>query len=239
MQYLIKISYIGTNYYGWAPQKNVPTISETIQEATKKVFNKKLQVFSSGRTDRYVHAIALPVLLKGDVSIPVDVVMTNMNKHLPEDIRVNDISLVDDEFQVRFGAKTKKYRYLIDLGGKKDQNHYFRWTYPFNLSKFKKMSEKLIGTRNFASFTARENYVSFFRTINSIDISLDGDVVIVDVIGEGFMRFMVRNIVGGLLSNNRGVISDEEFNDWLFLPEKGKVHYKAPGSGLYLVEVCY
>ncbi len=241
MQYLLKISYDGTNYYGWAVQPNVPSVCGTIKEVTKSIFGKTLQVLASGRTDRYVHALSLPVLLRGDDSLPVDFVLKKMNELLPNDIRVNDIKMVDDKFQVRFDTKEKKYRYLIDLSGKKNENYYWNWTYDnFDLGKLQKWSKEFIGEKNFASFTAKENYQSFIRNITNIEISeIEKDIISIEITGEGFMRFMVRNIVGALMNHNRGKISDNELLDWLNNPEKGKAHYKAPGSGLYLVEVYY
>lgn len=238
-QYLLKVSYDGKNYYGWAKQPDVPSVCETMEEVTKKVFGKKQQVLASGRTDRYVHALALPVLLRGDDSIDKDIVMKEMNNNLPLDIRVNEIEVVENDFQVRFHAKGKKYRYLTDITGNGDSNYFNNHTYPIDLNKLKENAKLFIGTKNFASFTAKENYETFVRTITDVQVELEGNILSIEITGEGFMRFMVRNIVGALLTNNRGKVSDEELQDWLDNPEKGKAHYKAVGSGLYLVEVYY
>ncbi len=238
-QYLLKISYDGSKYYGWAKQPNVPTVWLEVHNAAKEIFGKSLQVLASGRTDRYVHALALPVLLRGDDSLDKDLVMNRMNEIMPEAVRVHEIEMVDKDFQVRFDTKGKKYRYLIDLSCTKDKNYYKHHHYEFDLDKFIKWSKKFIGTKNFASFTAKENYLDFTRTVNDIQVKQEGELVTFEIIGEGFMRFMVRNIVGSLLAHNRGQVSDEELMDWLENPEKGKAHYKAEGSGLYLVEVFY
>ncbi len=238
-QYLLKISYDGSKYYGWAKQPDVPTVWGEMNNAVKKIFDKPMHILASGRTDRYVHALALPVLLRGDGSLDKDFVKDNLNNILPDDIRINSIEMVDDNFQVRFDTKGKKYRYLIDLSCTKDKDYYKHHNYEFDLEKFILWSKKFIGTKNFASFTAKENYQDFTRTVNDIVVEKEGDLITFEIIGEGFMRFMVRNIVGSLLAHNRGQISDEELNDWLDNPSKGKAHYKAEGSGLYLVEVYY
>ncbi len=238
-QYLLKISYDGNAYYGWAKQPDVPTIWLMMNKAVKKIFEKPMHILASGRTDRYVHALALPVLLRGDDSIPMEVVMTKMNEYLPSDIRVNEIEMVDEKFQVRFDAKGKKYRYLIDLSCQRDENYFTCHNYDFDFDKFVDWSKKFIGTKNFASFTGKEKYLDYTRTINDIKIFQENDLVTFEIVGEGFMRYMVRNIVGALLAHNRGQISDDELNDWLENPSQGKSHYKAKGSGLYLVEVYY
>ncbi len=238
-QYLLKISYDGSKYYGWAKQPNFPSVWQEVYDATKKIFGKPLQVLASGRTDRYVHALSLPVLLRGDDSLDKDFVFEQLNEIMPEHVRVHHIEMVDKDFQVRFDAKGKKYRYLIDLSCTRDKDYYKHYHYEFDLEKFVKWSKLFIGTRNFASFTSRENYQDFTRTINDIQIKQEGDLVTFEIIGKGFMRYMVRNIVGGLLAHNRGQVDDEKLMDWLENPEKGKAHYKAEGSGLYLVEVYY
>ncbi len=238
-QYLLKISYDGSNYYGWAKQPDVPTVWGELNKAVEKIFDKPMHIFASGRTDRYVHALALPVLLRGDDSLEQEEVMNKLNELLPADIRVNEIEMVEKEFQVRFDTKGKKYRYLIDLSCTKDQNYYKHHGYEFDLELFEKWSKKFIGTRDFASFTGKEKYLDYHRTINDIIVKQENDLVTFEIVGEGFMRYMVRNIVGALLAHNRGQVSDEELNDWLENPSKGKAHYKAEGAGLYLVEVYY
>ncbi len=238
-QYLLKISYDGSTYYGWAKQPDVPTVWGEMNKAVKQIFDKPMHILASGRTDRYVHALALPVLLRGDDSLDKDFVKDELNKLLPLDIRVNDIEMVDNDFQVRFDTKGKKYRYLIDLSCKRDKNYFKHHHYDFDLDKMILWSKKFIGEKNFASFTGKEKYLDYTREVNDITITQEGDLVTLEIIGVGFMRFMVRNIVGALLAHNRGQISDDELNDWLDNPSKGKAHYKAEGSGLYLVEVYY
>ncbi len=239
MNYLLKISYDGKDFYGFEVQPDVPTIRGTLIEAVKKVFNNEMHVFASGRTDRYVHALSLPVLLRGEDTLTEEEVLEGMNNVLPDSIKVLSCEKVEKNFHVRFGALGKKYRYLVDLKGDKDENYYGKHTYELDLDKLKLWSKKFIGEKDFASFTAKENYETFVRNVQDIEISLKDDVLTFEITGEGFMRFMVRNIVGALLAHNRGQVTDEELTDWLDNPSKGKAHYKAVGSGLYLVEVYY
>lgn len=239
MNYLLKISYDGKDYYGFEMQPNVPTIRGTLIDAVKKVFDNTMHVFASGRTDRYVHALSLPVLLRGEDTLETSVVLERMNGVLPMSIRVLSCEKVENNFHVRFNAIGKTYRYLVDLKGDKDENYYGKHTYPLDVDKLKVWANKFIGEKNFASFTAKENYETFIRKITNIEIKVKNNVLIFEITGEGFMRFMVRNIVGALLAHNRNQITDDELNDWLINPSKGKAHYKANGSGLYLVEVFY
>ncbi len=238
-QYLLKISYDGSKYYGWAKQPDVPTVWGEMNKAVKQVFDKSMKIYASGRTDRYVHALALPVLLRGDDSLEPEFVMNKLNELLPQDVRVHEIELVDDDFQVRFDTKGKKYRYLIDLSCTRDKNYHKHHPYKFNIDKFNLWAKEFIGTKDFASFTGKELYQDYTRTVNEINVTREDDLVTFEIIGVGFMRYMVRNIVGALLAHNRGQISDKELRDWLDNPVKGKAHYKAEGSGLYLVEVYY
>lgn len=239
MNYLLKISYDGKDFYGFEVQPNVPTIRGTLIDAVKKVFDNEIHVFASGRTDRYVHALSLPVLLRGDDTLSSDEVLNKMNAALPISIRILSCEKVNKDFHVRFGAQGKKYRYLVDLKGDKDDNYFGKHPYQIDLDKLRVWSKKFIGEKNFASFTAKENYETFIRKITDINVSIENDILKFEITGDGFMRFMVRNIVGSLLAHNRGQITNEELSDWINNPEKGKSHYKAVGSGLYLVEVYY
>lgn len=239
MNYLLKIAYDGKDFYGFEVQPNVPTIRGTLIDSVKKVFNNQMHVFASGRTDRYVHALSLPVLLRGEDTLQEKEVVYRMNEVLPLSIRVLSCEKVEKDFHVRFQAKGKTYRYLVDLIGDKDENYYGKHLYELDFDKLKSWSKKFIGEKNFASFTAKENYETFIRKITDIRTKVEDDVLEIEIDGEGFMRFMVRNIVGALLAHNRGQISDKELDDWISNPAKGKAHYKAAGSGLYLVEVFY
>ncbi len=239
MKYLLWISYDGKNYYGWTPQPKVPTIFKEINKASNSIFKKEMQIRCSGRTDRYVHALSLPVTIYGNSSINKDNVLSLMNKELPSDIRVKKIEVVPNDFEVRFGTKYKIYRYLTNLKGEGDVDYFNNHTYPFDLNKLIKASKLFIGEKDFASFTSKSNYENTVRNIFNIDIKLTDGILTMEIKGDGFMRYMVRNIVGALLAHNRGAISNSELNDLFKNPKIGKSHFKARGSGLYLVNVAY
>lgn len=240
MNYLINISYDGKNYYGWASQPNVPTVSKIIERAASEILGEKIKAHSSGRTDRYVHALSLPVLLRSkDRGITPEDLMNNMNKILPNDIKVLSSKVVEDNFQVRYDVKGKKYKYLTNVKGEGDSNYYNNLTWPFDFDLFKKTAQKFVGTKDFASFTGKEKYNDYIRTVNSINVWMDEDILVFEIVGVGFLRYMIRNIVGLVFAHNRGKVSDKELDDLFNNPIKGKAHYKAVGSGLYLVEVYY
>lgn len=199
-----------------------------------------MRIISSGRTDRYVHALSLPIVIRGEhISKEPSIVMEELNEVLPKDIRILDCVVREDKFNPKNMSIGKKYRYLIDTTCSKDSNYYYNYDYKVDLNLLIEDSKLFIGEKDFASFTAKENYESFVREVTFIDVTEDNGVISIDIQGKGFMRFMVRNIVGILLAHNRGEISKEEFIDLFNNPEKGKAHYKVNGSGLYLVEVYY
>ncbi len=99
--------------------------------------------------------------------------------------------------------------------------------------------ELFIGKKNYASFTGTTEYDDYVREVTKIEIVKQDDLIVFKVAGTGFMRYMVRNIVGTLLAYSRGNYSYQDLEDLFNNPEKGKSHYKAPGCGLYLEKVIY
>ena len=242
MKYLLWISYDGKNYYGWSPQPNVPTIYGEIHKSVKKIFKNNFKIRASGRTDRYVHSLSLPVTLSLnniDEMKKKEDVLNLMNKNLPSDIIVKKIEIVKDNFEVRFNAKKKSYKYLTNLSGEGDENYFNNHTYPFDLDKLISTSKLFIGKKNYASFTGKSTYENTIREVFNISIKEEKNILTITIEGNGFLRFMVRNIVGTLLAHNRGAISTEEIIDFFENPKIGKSHYKARAGGLYLVNVIY
>lgn len=239
MKYLIKVSYDGSKFYGYASQPNLRTIQGEIEKILKKIFDKKIIIHASGRTDRYVHAIELPITFDADTEYSIKDIKKKLKQEFPADINLLSISIVDKKFSARFSAKKKTYIYKIDLSGKKNRDYYHYYFYPIDKKKILDSKEFFIGEKNFASFTGKQKYENYVRNIHSIKFKQKRKTIEFEVTGDGFMRYMVRNIIGIILTYNREKIDYDEFIDLFNNPERGKAHYKAPGCGLYLKKVFY
>ena len=241
----LEIEYLGTNYFGFQVQakgRGQVTVQEVLEKALFRLFKKKIRVIASGRTDKGVHARAQVVNFKSDTGISLPSIKTALNIFLPQDIRIRKIKLVPAGFHARFSAKSKVYRYII-FKGEEDLVFWrnFAWCFSaaFDLEKMKKASGKLRGKKDFSLFAkGAKNYKNCKRRVKDISIKKRANLIYIDIEAEGFLRFMVRNMIFFLVRTAMGKIFLKDIPDIL----KGKIPYAnkpAPAGGLYLYRVIY
>ena len=241
-KYKLIISYDGSLFFGYAKQPKVSTVQSTIETSLSKHFKTKINIQSASRTDRYVHAKKQVITIeyeynKKDKKI-IKKIINNQNG-----IKVKKIEKVKFEFSPRFDALGKTYLYKVQLNRKtaklKNREYEYQYFSLIDLELIQEDAKNFIGRKNFASFTGKQIYRDYTREITSIKIWKRKDYLYFEIKGKSFMRFMVRNIVGSLLAKNRGKYTESEFQELFTSPIKGKSHYKAPGSGLFLIDVHY
>lgn len=245
MRLLCQVSYKGTNYQGWQKQKTAPSVQEEIEKVLSQILNTEINIFASGRTDAGVHAQRQYFHFDTDSNMDLDRLRYSANCLLPKDIFINEIRQVSDDFHSRYSAKGKTYTYLMRLDERNPFNYEFETIVPYEvdidlLIESLKLFE---GTHNFQDFTSKEeDEDKFVRTIYSIEANYIEQTkqMIISIKGNGFMRYMIRNIVGTALAvaSKKEDISFIEYH----LSKKDKreiVSYKAPAEGLYLVDVNY
>ena len=243
-RYLLTISYDGSKYYGLAKQPNVITIQEVLETFLTNYFKQKIIIKLASRTDRYVHAI------KQNISFDLekDFILTKKLKEsfnqLNKSIKIHKLKEVPLDFHPRYDAKEKLYIYKIYLKNNKFSyiNENYQWNYFYKLNDLKalkKASKLFVGKHNFASFTAKEEYKDYVREVTKFKVKKSFNNIYFEIAGTGFLRFQVRNMVGSLMAMDRGKLTYEDIQDMFSNPQKGKNHYKAPGSGLYLYRIKY
>lgn len=240
MNYKAIVAYDGTNYHGWAIQPNNISIQETIEKNLSKILNKKTKIFGSGRTDAYVHAYNQVFSFKTTNTMKPKEICNSLNRILPNDIFIKSIKLVDDLFNARFSAKSKTYIYKIsnDVNGVFINNYTLKYNKPLNIKKMKQAANLLIGKHNFLSFSISE-VEDTVRVIKSIKITNNGSVTLITITGNGFLRAMVRMIVGMLLDVNENKKTLDDVKNLLSNPKKGSSITKVKACGLYLNKVKY
>ena len=244
MRIFAVVTYKGTNYQGWQKQPNALTVQEVIETNLSKYFNRDITIYGAGRTDAGVHALGQTFHFDVDVeSIDLDRLLYSINSMLPDDIKIDDLEQVDDEFHARFSAKEKLYSYLMVL---RDKDPFFYETmfvcpYPMDVEKLKECLTHFIGVHNFKNFTSKEtDKDNFVREIYDITTETNDAYVSILFRGNGFMRYMIRFIVGTAIEVARDRMSLEEVDALLDEnSERNIVSYKAPASGLVLVDVKY
>ena len=243
MRFLIKFSYDGSAYCGFQTQKGMNTIQEKIEEALTKINNnKKTGLVATGRTDKGVHAIAQ----YGHADLEVDIteykLKRALNSNLPDDIHVIEAKKVPDDFHARYNVKRKEYKYFINLGeyNPLERNYVFQYNYKLDVDAMKKAIKYFEGEHDFRAFvTDNQEKSNCIRTIFSTNIELDNDKLILTFIGDGFLRYQVRNMVGYLIKVGEDKVKPESVKDVLESLDRTKSGKTAPAEGLYLYNVEY
>ena len=243
MKILAKVSYLGTNYHGWQIQPNGLTIQEVIEKTISKILNTPTKIYGSGRTDAGVHATGQTFHFETDKEdLDLARFKYSLNSLLPDDISINSLEVVGEDFHARYSAKRKHYQYRIYTGKKNPFVYQTSLYYPYdlNINLFVEALGYFGGKHNFQNFTSKEededNYV---RNIYQTNTKFDDDMIIVDIIGDGFMRYMIRDIIGTCLA----VASKKEdltyISDRLDNPNSSHTAYRASPEGLFLIDVIY
>ena len=245
MRYLVTTSYRGTNYCGWQKQSvsKLPSIEASVENVLSRILNENIKIYGSGRTDAGVHALGQTFHFDTDKNIVISKFVHSLNELLPDDIRILSMKEVPSDFHARYNAKQKTYIYKI-RNAKASNPFKFDLEYclsqNLDLSKMVEASKLFLGEHNFQNFTSKdEDDSNFVRTIFDIQINKENENIVILMTGNGFMRYMVRMIVGTLIQVGLSKISVCDVKKNLENKERKPSSYKAPAHGLYLKEVCY
>jgi len=239
------IAYQGTNYRGWARQKDVGTVQETIEQTLSELLGKPVKIQGASRTDAGVHADGQVANFTAEGShIPTEAFAEILNGRLPPDIAIRESTEVPEEFHASRDALFKTYHYRIYNSHEKDVHlHHFRWQmgYPLDLAAFNAAAHFLIGTHDFQGFTSakdtRENAV---RTVlDATACWSDDHELIFKITANRFLYLMVRNIVGTLVEIGRGRWPAERVAQIIAAKDRAQAGPTAPPQGLCLKRIEY
>ena len=244
MRILAVTSYKGTNYAGWQRQPNALSVQEVIETELSKFFNQEITIYGAGRTDAGVHAYGQTFHFDVDVDeLDIDRLLYSLNKMLPDDIKIVDMEEVDENTHARYSAKGKIYSYTILLEAKDPFWYDKAYLFPkeFDVELFKEALNRFVGKHNFKNFTSKEeDKDNFVREIFEINVQHEEIVVHVLLHGTGFMRYMIRFIIGYALDVACARYTLESIDELLDdNSERHIVSSKAPACGLALVSVEY
>jgi tRNA pseudouridine38-40 synthase len=241
VNFKVTISYDGKNYHGWAKQPGISTVQETIEVILSKILDQEIKANIAGRTDAFVHAHnqVFSFSVK-EIKMDCAELKNALNSLLPKDIEVKKVELVNEKFHARYSAKKKVYIYRIYQGEHKVFNNDYSLVYEnkINLALLKKAAHKIVGTHNFLSFSLSE-LEDTTRTVYSIKFKKAKDNIYITFTGNGFLRGMIRMIVGTFIDINEGKKNISDIDKLFTNPKKGSSITKARASGLYLEKVIY
>lgn len=238
--YILHLSFCGADFHGWQIQLNARSIQQTLRNALVRMFDTEEFTNPSGcgRTDQGVHAIEFIATVKAVRELPTDNMRMGLNSFLPRSIRVMKVERVDGYRDARALVVGKQYRYLIartDALSPFLEHLVWQSVYPLDIAPMRACLPHLTGTRDFKSFQASNTEIEeTVRTIHRIEIQEQGPFVVIDVVGDGFLKHMVRILCGTLVAAGKGRIAPAELPAILAARDRSGAGETLPGKGLYL-----
>lgn len=239
--YKLTLSYDGTDFFGWQKQAEGRTVQGVLEECLGKITQKNITVIGASRTDSGVHAQGQAANFKAILGIEDDQLLRALNSLLPEDVRVTSLKKADKNFHARKMAKSKVYQYRIFNSPHISPfllRYVFHWVSSLDLGSMRKAASLFVREADFTPFSS-------FRLPNSVrkvmrsEVEKKGDEIVYTVEAGGFLRYMVRTMVGTLLEVGKGKIPPEKIEDIFREKKRTLASPTAPAKGLCLVEVSY
>lgn len=240
MRFKCFVSYDGSNFSGWQIQKNARTIQEEIQKVLSIICKEEIIITASGRTDAGVHAVNQVFHFDCDLDIPWE---KAMNALLPSDIHINHVAKVSQNFHARFDASSKRYVYKINVGDYNvfGRDYILQYNRYIDVNKLKEALNLFIGTHDFTSYNKTPIHIipNQVRTISNIMVDESEEIVTIEIVGDGFLRHMIRMLIATALAYAEGKISLNKIKYALETPDKNLIQFNVEGCGLYLKGVDY
>ena len=238
------LEYDGTRYHGWQRQRADLSIQQVLEEALQRLTREKVALIGSGRTDAGVHALGQVANFRTAGTIPLKAFHEGLNSMLPYDIAVLEAREVPPEFHARKSALSKTYEYrLLNRPSRSPLYHHYGWRLAnkLDLEAMAAAAANLPGEHDFSAFRASgSGNLNPVRKIFSAGWQTQpGAWRIFTITGSGFLRGMVRSLVGTMVEIGKGKAGPELLAELLQSGERRLAGPTAPGQGLYLVEVDY
>ena len=243
-RYFIEVAYKGTGYAGFQVQQNANTIQAEIEKALHVYFRKVFSLTGSSRTDAGVHAQQNFFHFDSDIiftTAETDKATYHLNAILPLDIAIKNIRQVAENAHCRFDATARSYRYCVHQH--KDpflQDDSYYYPYPLNIDAMNEAAKLLFDFTDFESFAKKNTQVFTYNcTIFLSEWKYENNMLMYTVVGNRFLRGMVRGLVGTMLLVGKGKHSIEDFKNIVESKDSSKTDFSAPAKGLVLLEVKY
>jgi tRNA pseudouridine38-40 synthase len=239
----LTIAYDGTRFVGWQRQAEGESIQGLLEDALAKFEGAPVTVHGAGRTDAGVHALAQTASVKVTCHHDVQTLTRALNAHLPEEVRIVSVEEVAADFHARFSARSKTYRYRIrntPLADPFDRAYVWHIPEPLDVAAMSTAAAAVVGTHDFAAFqSAGAETIGTVRTVSRSEIGDTAGVLTYEIAGDGFLRHMVRALIGTLVDIGRGWRPSSSMSSLLRGATRGEAGPTAPAQGLFLVGVDY
>ncbi len=237
------IEYDGTNYFGWQIQPQHITVQGVIKEKLEIIFQENINLQGASRTDAKVHARGQVANFFATKDFSCSNLKIRLNKLLPDDIRIIDIVKVGENFNARKDAIKKTYKYYIynrEINSPFYRNYSWHINREIDIDILNRLSSQIIGEHNFLSFSGQKcSAVTFERIVFDAKWIKKKDFFIFTIIGNGFLKNMVRKIVGAIIAVNNKQEEENYIAELLEIRDRAKAKYCAPPQGLFLESIFY
>jgi tRNA pseudouridine38-40 synthase len=238
------LEYDGTNYIGWQPQTNGPSIHQEVERAVRSLLDEEVSIVAAARTDSGVHATGQVVCFSTSRKLPLKAYWMGLNNLLPKDIAAIEAREVAEDFDPRRLARGKRYRYLIF--NRRTPSPLRRFTHwqifqPLDVAAMQAGAGALLGRHDFSAFRAADCQASHaVRELRVVSVSgRAGEEIALNIEGTAFLKHMVRNIAGTLVEVGKGRREAGWVKDALESKDRRLSGPTAPAHGLTLIEVLY
>lgn len=243
--YKLTIGYDGARYSGWQKNKNAKdTVQVRLETVISEVVGEKIQLIGSGRTDKGVHAEHQVANFHCKARQKSSSLKYQLNKLLPDDIVVQAVNKVEEDFHARFSAESKTYRYTL-WKANCERLPLFERKFVWHLEErvdadlMLIAAQKFVGRHDFKGFSSDKTKKSTEREIYRLDVIEEEDYIEIEVEGDGFLYNMVRIMVGTLVEIGAGKRHDDTIDEVFKTRDRNLAGFTVPAKGLCLIEVNY
>lgn len=247
MNFKITLQYDGTDFHGWQMQGELRTVQGELTGALSLIDSRPVIVHGSGRTDAGVHAQGQVASVNLQKQITAEKLRAAINGNVGKDLRAMAVETVGDDFHARYSARDKTYRYRI-VNGPVISPFLVRYAHhearPLDIERISEVARVFLGEHDWTAFSsAQSDSETKTRTITGLDVSEHRDegsrIIGISITAEGFLRYMVRSIVGTLMAVGRGEMDNDLVQRALEAGDRNQVGATAPACGLTLLSVRY
>lgn len=238
MRYLVNLSYDGSKFYGYQIQKNKETVEGEIERVLSKILNTKINTIASSRTDRGVHSKNQYCHFDYDKKLDVNKLCHSINSLINKSIYVKKIVKVNDDFHARYSVYKKEYIYKINIGEYNpiEKDYVFQYNKSIDKKLLQEFCDIMSGKHNFRSFTSDKDRTDYERDVK-ISYKINNKILYLKFESSGFLRYMIRNIVGLLIEINDGKKSINDIDKIFKSLDRCSLGRVANSEGLYLNKI--
>ncbi|KTD48219.1 tRNA pseudouridine synthase A [Legionella quinlivanii] len=243
MRIALGVEYDGSQYHGWQAQTGLHTIQQVLENALSRVADMDISVVCAGRTDTGVHATNQVIHFDCEKQRTIRAWIHGVNSFLPKDVCIKWGKEMPEEFHARYSALSRRYRYIIYNSSIRPALLRGNVTWQYRQLEHQSMQEAarfLLGENDYTSFRSVECQSNTpMRNIHTLEVTRNGDLVMIDITANAFLHHMVRNIAGVLIAVGTGKKPVEWVGEVLHAKDRRLGAETAPPYGLYLVNVSY